>query len=256
MNYNQIKAILENFIERVHLDEQNAKITVINHPSLEGFDWIKTGVSLDNYKDIVLTSETGLELGGMNKTSFSLIYPLKITDPMNASDKITIIGPEINEINTSHLHFGLFILLRVNHLSDEIYESLRTLSFISNGIEGFSIRTIPRRFWCKISEENIKKNFSFQFLAYAIMALYREKFGKDIAAIEIFMISESSKLITMFLNHTAAISEELKNRWKMKVDNWKKRIDCEYEWGCEICPYFTSCKNLQDILEERKNLEL
>ncbi len=256
MKYNKIKEILDNFFKEVQLKEENVNIYIIEESPLDIFEGKTIGVHIDKYKDIVLQSDTGLELGGINKTSFSLIYPIKSTKNINNTNKLIIIGPEINELNSSQTDFGLFILLTVKNLSDELYESFRNLSFISNGIEGFAIRSIPRRFWCRISQNSINKNFSFQFLGNAILSLYRQKFGKDINSIEILMITKSSKLINKFLEHTAEISSELNNRWKVKVDNWKKRIDCDYEWACEICPYFTSCKSLQEILEERKNLEI
>ena len=256
MRYNKIKEILDNFFKKVQLEEENFNVYVIKESSLDNSERKKIGVHLDKYKDIVLESDTGLELGGMNKTSFSLTYPIKSTKNTNNTDKLIIIGPEINKLNSSKTNFGLFILLTVKNLSDELYENLRSLSFISNGIEGFAIRSIPRRFWCRISQNSIDKKFSFRFLGNAIISLYRQKFGKNITSIEIIMFTASPYLINKFLEYTAEINTELNNRWKLKIDNWKKRIDCDYEWACEICPYFTSCKSLQEILEERKNLEI
>jgi CO dehydrogenase/acetyl-CoA synthase beta subunit len=256
LRYKKIKEILDNFLKRVQLENKDVNVCYIKESPLDKSEWKKIRVHIDNYKDIVLESDTGLELGGINKTSFSLIYPIKTTKNTINTNKIIIIGPEINELNSSKTNFGLFILLTIKNLSEKLFENLRNFSFISNGIEGFAIRSIPRRFWCRISQNSINKKFSFQFLGNAIISLYKQKFGKEISSIEILMITESSKLINKFLEHTAEISNELNNRWKVKVDNWKKRIDCDYEWACEICPYFKSCKSLQEILEERKNLEI
>ena len=39
-----------------------------------------------------------------------------------------------------------------------------------------------------------------------------------------------------------------------KIDEWRKRIDCEYDWGCEICPYQEECYNIKQVLVERERI--
>jgi CO dehydrogenase/acetyl-CoA synthase beta subunit len=219
LKYNEIKKILEKFLKEVkEAGEkiQNHEIKVIN-PDLLTLYNIK--VQIDKYKDIVLNSDMGLELGGMNKTSFSLIYPLNSRRDINYTNRITIIGPEINELNSDQINFGLFILLNTKNLSQELYKNVRNFSLISNGIEGFAIRSVPGRFWCRINQETINKKFSFQFLGKAILTLYKEKFGKALSSIEIILIVESSKFINRFLEYTIELRNELTNYWKDKVDN-------------------------------------
>ncbi len=41
---------------------------------------------------------------------------------------------------------------------------------------------------------------------------------------------------------------------KKKVDKWKKKIDCDYDWGCEICPYREECYNIKQVLVERERI--
>ena len=43
-------------------------------------------------------------------------------------------------------------------------------------------------------------------------------------------------------------------RWKKKIDEWKKRIDCDYDWGCEICPYQEECYDIKKTLVEREKI--
>lgn len=212
-------------------------------------------VQLNNYKEIVLGSETGLQLGGINNKSFSLVYPIQKANNISISDEIHIIGPEIDEIRTSQINFSLFILLVIKNLNDEIYDELRNLTFISDSIEGFAIRSIPRRFWCRISQAVIKKGFSFRFLAEAISFLYREKYGQIVDSVKILMISSNPTLIDKWLGSTEKMRSDLNERWRAKVNTWKKRIDCDFDWACKICPYFISCQSLQEVLERRKDLE-
>ncbi|MFX1279745.1 MAG: hypothetical protein ACFFA3_10035, partial [Promethearchaeota archaeon] len=135
-------------------------------------------VKLDNYKEIILQEETKLELGGVNKKSFSLVYPINtsnFSDLLN-NNVITSIGPEIKDISDSSIDFGMIILIGGSKITEKDFQSLKRFNFISNGIDGFLIRSIPRRFWCRISSKIIEY-FSFQFLGNAIIYLYKQKFG-------------------------------------------------------------------------------
>lgn len=256
MNYLEIRKIVDTFLE----DVQNEGKEINTYEPIDVFNTNTyhniISIQLDGYKEIVLDNETALELGGMNKKSFSLIYPIEPPKKEATTNLVHIIGPEIKEFQATEISFSLFILLTINELTNEIYEELRNLAFISNGIEGFTIRSIPRRFWCRISKDVIKKGFSFQLLGNAIVSLYRKKFRENIHSIEILMINSSPELIDKWSESTAEMRADLNARWRAKVDTWKKRIDCDYEWTCKICPYFISCKKLQKLLERRKNLEI
>ncbi|MFX1395252.1 MAG: hypothetical protein ACFFAH_17035 [Promethearchaeota archaeon] len=211
-------------------------------------------IELDGCKEIILQEETRLELGGINKQSFSIIYPtLELEFIKNG--KITLIGKEINDIYDSSVDFGMFILIGAKKLSEKDKNNLRQFNFISNGIEGFIIRSIPRRFWCRISTEVIKKNFSFEFLGNAIMYLYKQKFDDLIESIEILFINSYPNIITKFIKLTSEIREQISAKWKKKIEEWKKKIDCDYDWACEICPYKEDCYIIKETLVEREQLD-
>lgn len=256
LNYQEIQEVIKEFIKEIKkldIRVSSYKPLDINKKNILSE---RIGLELNKYKEIVLSSETGLELGGIENKSFSLIYPIKKSSSRDFSDIIHIIGPEISEIKKSQISFSLFILLSIKNLNDKTYEDLRNLNFISDSIEGFSIRSIPRRFWCRISQDAIENGFSFRFLGNGINSLYREKFRQKINSIQILIINSYPDLIDKWLRYTEEMREELTARWRAKVDNWKKRIDCDYEWACKICPYFKSCQSLQKLLERRKDLEI
>ena len=213
---------------------------------------IKVGVN--KYKEIILEDETALELGGFGVQSFSLIHPF-IDNNHIQNGKITVIGQEFKEISQSRVHFGLFLVIGVNSLSEQIFQELRGLNLISNGIEGFSIRTIPRKFWCRINSSLLANNFSMEFLGNAIFHLYKKKFKDLIKSMEIFFINNEPKSIHKFIQITSNITNIHLEKWKKKVDEWKKKIDCDYDWGCEICPYFEECEDIKDLLKSRNQLE-
>ncbi len=216
------------------------------------FKKMKIGVELDGFKEIILKEETGLELGGINKKSFSLVYPYyeiaHIQDGI-----ITLIGPEINEISEQSIDFGIFILIGSTKISEKEFDALRHLSFISSGIEGFMIRTIPRRFWCRISE-SVKKKFSFELLGKAIIHLYKQYFKELITSIEVIFINSYPELIDKFIEITSDIRKYIDLKWKDKIEKWKKRIDCDYDWECEVCPYYDICEEVKEVLEERSKM--
>ncbi|MHA1106704.1 MAG: hypothetical protein ACTSPN_13455 [Promethearchaeota archaeon] len=211
-------------------------------------------VGLNKYKEIILEEETALELGGFNVQSFSLIHPI-IDNNHIQNGKITVLGPEFQEISQSRVHFGMFLVIGVSSLSEQMFQELRGLNLISNGIEGFSIRTIPRKFWCRINSSLLAKNFSMEFLGNAIIHLYKAKFKDLIQSIEIFFINNDPKSIYEFIQITSNITNLYLEKWKKKVDEWKKKIDCDYDWGCEICPYLEECKDIKDLLNSRNQLE-
>ena len=164
---------------------------------------------------------------------------------------INIIGPEINLIHESCIDFGILLLINVKDSSNTQLKGLNSFTFISDSIEGFSIRSIPRKFWSRISRDILKKGFSLQFLANAILYLYRIQFSDIIKAMEILIINSQSDSIEKFLSVSIDLTRKLKENWLKKIDNWKKRIDCDYDWGCDICPYQVECYEIKKVLIAR-----
>lgn len=216
------------------------------------FSKFDIGVKLDHFKEVILQEETGLELGGINKKSFLLVFPVQELETIH-NGNITLLGQEIKAIKKSPIDFGLFILIGVNKSEIE-NDELRQLSFISNSIEGFLIRTIPRRFWCRISSNALQRNFSFEFLGNAIFHLYHQKFGNLIKAMEIFFINTYTDSIGHFREISSEITAQFTKKWKAKIEDWKKKIDCEYDWGCQICPYRENCYYVKEVLIKREEL--
>ncbi|TKJ22114.1 MAG: hypothetical protein CEE43_07815 [Promethearchaeota archaeon Loki_b32] len=225
-----------------------------NPPKL--FEKLSIKVELDKHKEIILQEETKLELGGINKKSFSLVYPFSELDFINAVKKgtITLIGVENKDIHDLSIDFGMIILIGGKNITEKDWDSLRQFNLISNGIEGFLIRTIPRKFWCRISEK-IMKDFTFEFLGNAIFYLYKQRFKDLIESMEIFFVNTYTNVIDEFIKITSKINSYINEKWLKKIENWKKRIDCEYDWGCEICPYQEECYEIKQVLVEREKIE-
>ncbi|MFX1573425.1 MAG: hypothetical protein ACFFB0_11800 [Promethearchaeota archaeon] len=259
MRIDIFKQVLNNFRKFIISESEKGKNLIVYEKKsnpVEYFEELDIQVKLGKYKDIILQEETSLELGGIKKKSFSLIYPFSNSDFSKyiRSDNITLVGPEINEIYEQTIDFGLIILIGCKDSNESNWNSLRQFNFISNGIQGFMIRTIPRKFWCRISEEVIKK-FTFEFLGNAILYLYEEKFKNLIESMEIIFINSDPDLIDEAIKITSEITSSINEKWLKKIEEWKKRIDCEYDWGCEICPYQEECYEIKQVLVEREKIE-
>ena len=249
---------LSNLRNYINSEFQKGKNVIIyekysNPPDL--FYDLNIKVELDKYKELILQDETKLELGGNNKKSFSLIYPFSDFNFLRQlkSGRITLIGLEREDITELSVDFGMIVLIGGKNLTEKEWESLRQFNFVSDGIEGFSIRTIPRKFWCRISEKIIN-NFTFEFLGNAIFYLYKKFFDNLIESMEIFFVNTYTDVIDSFIEITSNINSVINEKWLNKIENWKKRIDCEYDWGCEICPYQDECYNIKQVLVERKKI--
>ena len=251
----------ETILEKIHnflTEEQKKgkKLTVYHSQSIiTNYPLnLNINVQLDANKEIILQEDTKLELGGVNKKSFSIIHCIEDLNLVK-DNQINLLGPEIYEISESNVNFGVFILIGIIDNCEEKTEIFKNLNFISNSIEGFMIRTIPRRFWCRISSVVINKNFSFQFLGNAIISLYKKKFENIIKSVEIFFISSYSDSIKEFIKLSSEVTKRHKERWKSKIEEWRKRIDCDYDWGCEICPYQEECYDIKQLLITRNKIE-
>jgi len=170
-------------------------------------------VELDKCKEIILSEETKFELGGLNKESFSLICPVNDTKLVEDGN-IVLIGKELGEIEEKDLDFGLFITIGGKDIAENHIEDLKHFNFISNGIEGFMVRSVPQKFWCRLSSEIIRKGFSFEFLGNAIFYLYKQRFGDLIEAMEIIIINTYIDAINQFMELTSEIRQERKIKWQ------------------------------------------
>lgn len=256
MKIEEIFNNIRNYIEV--LSQKGIELSIYERDSnlSKYLKYFQIKVELDKHKDIILQEETKLELGGINRKSFSLVYPISNSNFKEylKNGTITLIGPEIKDISESSVDFGMIIFIGGKESTEKNLDSLKQYNFISNGIEGFLIRSIPRKFWCRISSNIIQKNFSFQFLGNAILYLYEQKFQNLIESMEIIFINSYPDIIDDFIRIISKIREQINKRWIEKIENWKKRIDCEYDWGCEICPYQEECYDIKQVLVEREKI--
>ncbi|MFW9969806.1 MAG: hypothetical protein ACFFDF_06365, partial [Candidatus Odinarchaeota archaeon] len=108
---------LRNFIDSEYNKGKKVFIYEKNPNPLKFFENLEIKVELNKHKDIILENETSLELGGIKKKSFSLVYPISKPDFINHinNGRITLIGLECKDILTSSIDFGMIILIGVRN---------------------------------------------------------------------------------------------------------------------------------------------
>jgi CO dehydrogenase/acetyl-CoA synthase beta subunit len=245
---------IREFLKNEHETGKNLITTQATSNLFNTNDDTKIKFGLDKYKEIILEEEMGLELGGINKKSFSIVIPIEEINLLHPGN-IILLGNEINTIEELKMDFGIILLIGINKDNQKTIAELRQLNFLSDGIEGFSIRTIPRRFWCRISSSALQKGFSFEFLGNAIIQLYLQKFKELVKSVEVIFINSYPDSIDRFIVLSSEIFVEIRKKWKKKINEWRKRIDCEYDWGCEICPYQEECYEIKQILASREEIK-
>jgi len=87
-----------------------------------------------------------------------------------------------------------------------------------------------------------------------IISLYKQKYKDLIESIEVFFVNSYHDSIEQFIVLSSDIFSKVKEKWKNKIDEWRKRIDCDYDWGCEICPYREECYNIKQVLISREEI--
>jgi CO dehydrogenase/acetyl-CoA synthase beta subunit len=252
---------LENFLSKEFKNGNRIRTFSRKKNIPHHFRNLNIGLAFGENRDIILKEETGLELGGRNQTSFKYVYPLQISQGLRNSFKllrendIILLGPEISELKSNKIDFGIFVMVDLRKTEFEQNQEIFSFNMLSNSIEGFHIRSIPKRFWCRISSKLLNKGFSFELLANAIIYLYENKLNKTMTleSVRIIMISSLPDLITKFDELISVIKQEQKLKWNQKVEEWEKKVDCEYEWSCEICPYKDKCKKVKALLETRED---
>jgi len=209
---------------------------------LDVLSWPEAGA-----RDIVLKSDTGVELGSPKDVSVSFL--LWTGDMSLVNDgRISIIGPDIGEAAPSNLSFGRVVLASVNGFNeDNCYDRYREMEFLRYDVslKGYMMRAVSQymREWSRVSREAVENGFSFQVLGSALLNKLR--------AVDYV---ESAEII--FVTSSAEDVKELKrpaDRF-MTIINAMTKMSEEMDFDCESCEYQEVCSEAEELQGMRKSL--
>ena len=198
-------------------------------------------------RDIVLKSDTGVELGNPKDESVSFLLWTADSSLIN-DGSIKIIGPDIGETATPAVSFGRVILASVRDFNEEnCYDRYREMEFLRYDIslKGYMMRAVSQhmREWSRVSREAVENGFSFEILGSAL--LNKLKAVDYVTGAEIIFVTSSKEDV-----------RELKapaERFMTYINAMTKMAE-EMDFDCESCEYQEVCSEAEELQYMRKSL--
>lgn len=209
---------------------------------------LPVGVGLRERKDIILREDTFVELGNPGVASCSFV--IWSDDPSRIADgRITLIGTDIQESEGESLPFGQVIIVGGTELKEEHYLDLEKTQYISDRIEGYMLRSVPRRVWSRVSREAASRGFSFETLGRALMSIFRRK-HLLVQATEVVFVTSSKEDV----NQLDGIAVDVR-KFSGEVRKLVRKDDGTYEcteYSCETCDEKALCDTIREWVTLRR----
>jgi len=176
----------------------------------EGNAWEENDTS-----ELILARDTSYELGGHGKCAVGLSC-VTSDDSLVEDDKIVLIGPDINLIN-SDTSFARIALVKTKKLSDdddEVYKAIREIDFVKYHVfpKGYMMRvsTDDLREQVRLSKLAVNKGISFRNIGNNFIRKYKE--NPNIEKVCIIFITDPNfdyKTLTSNANKAEKITKAL-----------------------------------------------
>ncbi|MHA1784908.1 MAG: hypothetical protein ACTSX4_06270 [Candidatus Helarchaeota archaeon] len=225
----------------------------------------KFNIIHDGSNEIIFKEDTFIELGGPKNASSSLILPIKNENELEKiiDGKITIIGKDIDEATENNLNFAQVFLFGGKEIFKISLKDLDRKTRQIGNLEGYMVKSTPRKLWTRVSNEIAKKGFNFEVLGKAFNIILRRNIPQ-LEILEIIFITTSKEDIKKFDKLNALIYKKYGvSKTIQYLEKYqelvKKRDDCGFDWDCNSCDYSSICDEIDDIIarmkEYRKNIE-
>ena len=199
---------------------------------------------------LVLRSDTFLELGNPEVGSASFLLWTNDTSLVK-NGWITLIGPDIPESEGASLPFGQVIIVAGKKLSSDKHELVERTQYVSDQIEGYMLKSMPRQTWSRISKDAARKGFSFETLGKALIAIFKSSVP-EVEAVEVIFVTTSKEDLQPLDEMGEQIREISKN---MTKEIWKSKgydIECFSPLDCKNCPDSAVCDEIKEMVNVRK----
>ncbi len=196
---------------------------------------------------IILRSDTFAELGNPAEGSTGFIMWTEDTS-LISDGHITLVGPDIPEMEGGGRPFAQVIMLAGEHLNTELQEKIEEYQHISDSLEGYMVRSSSRSIWGRVSRDAASKGFKLETLAKALMIGIKENVSQ-VESIEVVFVTTNRDDINQLDQIAAEVDDIRKGIIK---EYWKEKgydLDCDLD--CTSCNSKDTCDDIRDIIHTR-----
>lgn len=217
------------------LNAEDVKSKARVHTFNESKTWPRTE------RQIILNHETAIELGHPSMESLSFLLWTESADKIN-DNNITIIGPDLNQINAERIPYGKIVLVKTHGFDEDNaykrFEKMDRLKFTE--LEGFMLRSVPQDYkeWSRVSKKALKSGFSLRVIGNELIRdLKKLDFVEEA---EVIFITSSKEDVERFKLIAETTGKAIQAMNKMFVD---------LEYDCEHCGFKDVCNEIEGMKE-------
>lgn len=205
-------------------------------------DWPEAGK-----RDIVLKSDTGVELGNPRDESVSFLAWTGDASLVN-DGTISLIGPDLNEGRAASLPFGKVILVSGTGFDEEnCYARYHDMEFLRYDVslKGYMMRAVSQymREWSRVSREAVSRGFSFRILGSALLG--KLKSLDYVTGAEVLFVTASQEDVRALKKQGDRFMQYISAMTKMSE---------EMNFDCDTCEYQDVCSEAEELQGMRQSL--
>jgi CO dehydrogenase/acetyl-CoA synthase beta subunit len=207
-------------------------------------------VGVQEKANIILREDTFVELGNPSIASSAFVV---WTDDLSwvKDGHITLIGPDIQESEGGNLPFGQVIIAGGAEFKEEHYLELERTQYPSDRIEGYMLRSVPRRVWSRVSKEAAGRGFCFETLGRALIAIFKSS-HPVVQAIEVVFVTSSKEDVEQ-LDNIAVDVRKFSGELRKLVRQSDGTYECS-EYSCATCDEKAVCDSIRDMVTLRRKM--
>jgi CO dehydrogenase/acetyl-CoA synthase beta subunit len=206
-------------------------------------------VGPDAGKGVILKEDTFVELGNPSVASCSFVV---WTDELSrvVDGRITCIGPDIQHSRGQSLPFAQVVIVSGAELTEQHYPELERTQYTPDQIQGYMLRSVPRRVWSRVSNEAAARGFCFESLGRALISIFKRR-NPLIQAIEVVFVTSSADDVDQ-LEDIAADVRKFSGEVRKLVRQQDGSYDC-VEYDCDSCDDRPACDSVRDWIKVRRD---
>ena len=227
---------------RTYIQHHESNHQIIDFDRLNHTGWPTAGK-----RNLVLNSDTAVELGNPNQESIAfLIWTDDVEKVENG--RVRILGPDFSQINKQQISFGRVVIVGGNGFNGEnSYLRFREMENLRYDIslKGYMMRAVPQiqREWSRVSREAVDNGFSFQTLGSELLNQYLKL--EYIEAAEVLFVTAGRQEVED-LRPTA-------NSF-FKIISAMNKLNEELLHECDACDYSEICDDIEELRTMRKSM--